>query len=260
MSMKSPAELFDLTGQTAVITGASSGLGVVFAQCLGAAGANVVLAARRKDRLKQLASDLEKSGVGAEPVACDVTREEDVDNMVDVTMNRFGRLDILVNNAGVAIPAPAETEPYEDFKRVMDINVNAQFLCSQRCGRKMLEAGQGSIINIASMLGVVGLGSIPQASYNASKAAMINMSRELAAQWSKRGVRVNAIAPGWFPSEMTTNMFDNERAQTFMQTRTLLKRGGRPEELAGALLLLASEAGSYITGQTIIVDGGWTAI
>ncbi|WP_028314046.1 SDR family NAD(P)-dependent oxidoreductase [Desulfatibacillum aliphaticivorans] len=260
MTMKSPAELFDLTGKTAVITGASSGLGVAFAQGLAAAGANVVLAARRTDRLKDLAANLEKTGVGAEPVTCDVTLENDVDNMVKATTDRFGRLDILVNNAGVAIPHPAETEPYESFKMVMDINVNAQFLCSQRCGRIMLEARSGSIINIASMLGLVGLGSIPQASYNASKAAMINMTRELAAQWSKRGVRVNAIAPGWFPSEMTTDMFGDERSEAFMEKRSLLRRGGRTEELIGALLLLASEAGSYITGQTIVVDGGWTAI
>ncbi|ACL01968.1 Short-chain dehydrogenase/reductase SDR [Desulfatibacillum aliphaticivorans] len=260
MNVKAPNELFSLKNQTAVITGASSGLGVAFARGLAAAGANIILAARRSQPLKQLSLELAKTGIGVQSVTCDVTREQDVDNMVDVAMECFGRLDILINNAGVATVHPAEDEPYEEFRRVMETNVNAQFLCAQRCGRIMLEAGKGSIVNIASMMGLVGIGVIPQAAYNTSKGAMINMTRELAAQWSKKGVRVNALGPGYFPSEMTTEMFDNEKSQNFIERRTLLKRAGRPEELIGPLLLLASEAGSYITGQTLIVDGGWTAV
>ncbi len=258
--MKKTNELFDLSGQVAVITGASSGLGVTFAKGLADAGAKVVLAARRHQRLKDLVAELEAAGNEALAVSCDVTKSQDVDNMVSAVLERFGRIDILVNNAGVGNVAPAEEESPEDFRRVMDINVTGMFICSQRCGRVMLEAGQGSIINIASIMGFVGIGVIPGASYHASKAAVINLTRETAAQWAQRGVRVNAIAPGWFPSEMTEEMFTEEKSQNFIRRHTPMARPGKPEELIGSLLLLASDASSYMTGQTLIVDGGWTII
>ncbi|MFW5931067.1 MAG: SDR family NAD(P)-dependent oxidoreductase [Desulfosalsimonas sp.] len=256
--MKNPKEFFDITGRVALVTGASSGLGAVFARGLAKAGASVVLAARRKDRIEDLRQSLESEGSGALSVQCDVSREKDVDDMVSAAMERFGKIDILVNNAGVSNVAPAEQEKAEDFRRVIDINVTGTFLCLQKCGGVMLEAGSGSIINIASVMGLLGIGLVPQASYNTSKAGVINLTRETAAQWARRGVRVNAIAPGWFPSEMTSPMFEDERSTRFMRRNTPMGRAGDPEELLGALLLLASDASSFITGQTIAVDGGWT--
>jgi len=258
--MSSALDLFRLDGRVAVVTGASSGLGVTFATGLAEAGASVVVAARRKDRLESLAAELESQGRKALAVACDVTREDEVEQLVQAALKRFGRLDILVANAGGAYIGPAEDEPVEDFQRVIGINVTGVFLCAKHCGRAMLQAGRGSIINIASVMGMVGIGALPQLSYNTSKGAVINMTRELAAQWAKRGVRVNALAPGWFPSEMTEGMFDNERSIQFIERRTPMGRAGRPEELLGALLLLASDASAYMTGQTIAVDGGWTIL
>jgi len=254
------SELFSLKDRVAVVTGASSGLGIVFAEGLAEAGAKVVVAARRKERLDALVGKLTAKGFEALAVVCDVTDADDVDRMVQAALERFGRIDILVNNAGLSVNLPAEEEPVEDFSRVMEINVTGTFICSQRCGRVMLEAGRGSIINIASMLGLVGIGTLAQASYTASKGAVVNMTRELAAQWARRGVRVNAIGPGFFPSEMTAELFDTEEGKGFIKRRTPMRRTGRPEELIGPLLLLASDAGSYITGQTIVVDGGWTSV
>jgi len=258
--MNSILNMFKLEGRTALVTGASSGLGVAFARGLASAGANVVVIARRKERLEALAADLEAAGRQALPVACDVTREDQVERLVQTVLGRFGRLDILVNNAGVSNVAPAEEEVLADFRRVLEVNTTAVFTCAKHCGRAMLQAGRGSIINIASVMGLVGIGALPQAAYNTSKGAVINMTRELAAQWAKRGVRVNAIAPGWFPSEMTEGMFDNERSIRFIERRTPMGRAGRPEELLGALLLLASDASGFITGETIVVDGGWSIV
>jgi NAD(P)-dependent dehydrogenase (short-subunit alcohol dehydrogenase family) len=253
-------KLFSLKDRVAVVTGASSGIGVTFAGALAEAGAKVVIAARRKERLDALVGELEGQGFEALAVACDVTDGGAVDEMVRAALERFGRIDILVNNAGLSVNLPAEEEPVEDFSRVMEINVTGTFICAQRCGRVMLEAGRGSIINIASMLGFVGSAPLAQASYTASKGAVVNMTRELAAQWARRGVRVNALGPGYFPSEMTTELFDTEEGKDFIVRRTPMRRPGRPEELVGPLLLLASDAGSYITGQTIVVDGGWTCV
>jgi NAD(P)-dependent dehydrogenase (short-subunit alcohol dehydrogenase family) len=252
--------MYRLDGRTAVVTGASSGLGAAFARGLADAGASVVAAARRADRLEGLAAEIRATGREALPFPCDVTREEEVERLVQATLDRFGRLDILVNNAGTSNVAPAESEALADFHRVIQVNVTGVFLCAKHCGKAMLQAGSGSIVNIASIMGMVGIGALPQAAYNTSKGAVVNMSRELAAQWAKRGVRVNAIAPGWFPSEMTEGMFDNEPSIRFIERRTPMGRAGRPEELLGALILLASDASSYITGQTIIVDGGWTMV
>lgn len=253
-----PSQLFSLEDRVAIVTGASAGLGITMAKGLADAGAKVVLAARRQERLDSLAAELAEAGTEALAVGCDVTKAADVDRLVGACLDRFGRLDILVNNAGVSNVIPAEDEKPEDFRWVLDVNVTGVFLCAQRCGRVMLEAGQGSIVNIASMFGIVASGTVPELSYTTSKGAVVNMTRELAAQWSKRGVRVNALGPGYFPSEMTTIMFEDERSLNYIKRRTLLQRGGRPEEFVGPLLLLASDAGSYITGQTIIVDGGWT--
>lgn len=251
---------FRLDGKVAVITGASSGLGVGMAEALASAGAGVVLVARRSERLHELAKRLEGEGGTALAVGADVANEDDVDRLVAATLDRFGRIDVLVNNAGITTVVPAENETLDELRRTLDVNLVGAFLCAQRFGRSMLAAGAGAIVNVASILGLVGVGQVPQVAYCASKGGMINMTRELAAQWARRGVRVNAIAPGWFPSEMTGAMFEDESSMKWVRYRAPMGRPGRPEELAGALLFLASDASSYVTGQVIAVDGGWTIV
>lgn len=253
-------DLFRLDGKTAVVTGASSGLGVVFARALAGAGASVVVSARRLDRLEKLAAEIERDGGRALAVACDVAVEDDVDALAAAAVDRFGRVDVLVANAGIADPRPAEQEPLQVWERVVGVNLTGVFLTNQRFGALMLERGAGSIVNIASVLGVVGAGQIPQASYTASKGGVVNLTRELAAQWARRGVRVNAIGPGWFESEMTEEMFASDQGVRWIRRKTPMGRAGRGEELAGPVVFLASDASSYVTGQTLLVDGGWTVI
>jgi NAD(P)-dependent dehydrogenase (short-subunit alcohol dehydrogenase family) len=250
-----PAEIFGLDGRVAIVTGASSGLGDRFARVLAAAGARVVGAARRADRLERLASEVE----GLEPCVCDVSVDEDLERLVSFTLERFGQVDMLVNNAGVGRAHPAEDEPAEHFRRVIDVNLNAVFMLSRIAARAMLERGSGSIVNIASMYGLVAAAPVAQASYCASKGGVVNLTRELGGQWARRGVRVNALAPGFFPSEMASEMIEDERSARFLRRNTPIGRPGLPHELDGALLFLASDASSYMTGQTLVVDGGWTA-
>ena len=260
MSVPGPAQLFSLEGRVAVVTGASAGLGVSLAEGLGAAGAKLVVAARREDRLKDLASRLEADGVECLAAPCDVSQEASIDALVARTLDRFGRVDVLVNNAGITEVVPAQDETVECFDGVLDVNLRGVFLCAQRFGRPMLEQGSGVIVNVASMLGLVGSGQVPQASYAASKGGVINLTRELAAQWARQGVRVNALAPGWFGSEMTAEMFESEKSHAWMRNRTPMGRPGREGELVGALLFLASDASTFVTGQTVAVDGGWTIV
>jgi NAD(P)-dependent dehydrogenase (short-subunit alcohol dehydrogenase family) len=257
---ESVARLFGLQGKVAVVTGASSGLGVAFAEALGGAGAKVVLTARRADRLQALRERLSSEGIDALAVAADIASESDVERLHRASVERFGRVDVLVNNAGVSESHPAEKEPMASFRRVIEIDLTSVFQCCQVFGRTMLEQRSGSIINVASMLGVVGSGQIPQASYTAAKGGVVNMTRDLGAQWARRGVRVNALAPGYFPSEMTSEMLSDERTVSWLKKRLPIGRTGETRELLGALLLLASDAGSYIVGQTIVVDGGWTVV
>jgi NAD(P)-dependent dehydrogenase (short-subunit alcohol dehydrogenase family) len=255
-----PGELFSLDGRVAVVTGASAGLGVSLAEGLAAAGAKLVLAARREERLKELAARLEAAGSECLAVACDVTAPDEIERLVARTLDRFGQVDVLVNNAGITEVVPAEEETLECWDRVVNINLRGLFVCSQRFGRVMLEREKGAIVNVASMLGLVGSGQVPQASYVASKGGVISLTRELGAQWARRGVRVNAIAPGWFASEMTEEMFGDEGSHRWMRGRTPMGRHGRDGELIGALLFLASDASSFVTGQTVAVDGGWSIV
>jgi NAD(P)-dependent dehydrogenase (short-subunit alcohol dehydrogenase family) len=248
------ARLFRLDGRVALVTGASSGLGHRFARVLAAAGAQVVAAARRADRLQALAD-----ASGVLPVPCDVTDDDDVDRLVASTIDRLGRIDVLVNNAGITATVPAEDEPLETFRAVMNVNVTALFHVTQAVGRHMLAAGSGNVINVASTAGLVATAPLKQASYTASKGAVVNLTRELAVQWARRGVRVNALAPGFFATEMTEGMLDDERSMTWVRSNAPIPRFGAEHELDGALLFLASDASSYCTGQTIVVDGGWTA-
>jgi hypothetical protein len=251
-----PLARFRLDSKVAVVTGASSGIGDRFARVLHAAGAQVVVAARREDRLKALADDC---GERLVPIAADLSLADDRERLVETVIDQFGRVDVLVNNAGIGYPYPAEDESLEHWAQVIEVNQTALFHLSQLFGRTMLERGSGVIVNVASILGMVASGQIPQVSYAASKGAVVNMTRELAVQWARRGIRVNAIAPGWFLSEMTQEMFDDESGRTFIRRNTPMGRPGEPSELDGALLYLASDASTYTTGAILAVDGGWLA-
>jgi NAD(P)-dependent dehydrogenase (short-subunit alcohol dehydrogenase family) len=258
--MNGPTEIFGLKDRVAVVTGASSGLGAAFAEGLCAAGARVVLAARRQDRLEALEARLTQSGAEVLSVRCDVAVASEVEALARHASERFGRVDVLVNNAGITNVVPALDEPLDQFRRTIDVNLVGAYHCAQLFGRAMIERGSGSIVNIASVLGLVGGGLIPQAAYAASKGGLISLTRELGAQWARRGVRVNALAPGWFPSEMTGEMFADEQGQRFIRSRTPMGRPGELSELIGPLLFLASDASSYMTGQVLVVDGGWTMV
>jgi hypothetical protein len=249
--------LFDLDGRVALVTGASSGLGDRFARALHGAGATVVLTARRADRLEQLAEAL---GDRVVVLPADLTEADQRAALVDGALAATGSLDVLVNNAGYGIPVPAEEETVEQLELTMAVNVTAPFHLSQLAARHMLERGRGSIVNIASIFGLVGSTPLREAAYCVSKGAVVNMTRQLGSEWCRRGVRVNAIAPGWFPTEMTQeSMFDDPSGRSYIERNTPIGRAGELHELDGPLLFLASDASSYVTGEVLAVDGGWLA-
>ena len=247
-------DLFQLDGRVALVTGASSGLGVAFAQALAEAGADVVLAARRVARLAETAGLVEEAGRRALTVPTDVAKPEDCQRAAAAAMAEFGRIDILVNNAGIATAVPASRETPEQFRQVIDINLNGSYWMAQACG-KVMQPGS-SIINISSVLGLTTAG-LPQAAYSASKAGLIGLTRDLAQQWTgRKGIRVNAIAPGFFESEMS-GQYQPGYLEA-MAARILAGKPGDPRHLAATLVWLASDAASYVTGQTIVVNGGVT--
>jgi hypothetical protein len=243
--------LFDLGGRVAIVTGASGGLGARFAATLAAAGASVIACARRLEPLERLAA--EHPSVAA--VRCDVTDDAQLRALVDDVVELHGRIDVCVNNAGISSDGASDPD---SFERVLEVNVRSVFALSQLVAEPMLQQGRGSIVNISSMFGIVASSPVPEAAYVASKAAVNGLTRELGAQWAAAGVRVNALAPGWFPTDMNAELFADERTANWVARTCPMGRVGRPDELDGALLFLASDASSYCTGQVIVIDGGWT--
>jgi len=253
--MLDPLQQFRLDGKVAIVTGASSGLGARFARVLHAVGATVVVTARRTERLDALVAELP----GSIAIAADVGVAADRERLITETLERAGRIDVLVNNAGIAHVVGIERETLDQFEQVLNVNTTAVWHLAKLCVLHMVERGSGSIVNVASMLGHVGSAPIKQANYCASKGAVVNLTRELALQLGRKGVRVNALCPGYFPSEMTEPMLGDEGSERYIERYGGMPRMGEEHELDGALLLLASDAGSYITGHSLLVDGGFTA-
>jgi NAD(P)-dependent dehydrogenase (short-subunit alcohol dehydrogenase family) len=245
-----------LAGKIVIVTGASSGLGVQLATALAAAGALPVLAARRSERLAVVAAALPE----ADTVVCDVTREDERERLVAQVLERHGRIDGLVNNAGTGATAPALRTPATTFSRVIELNLVAPYALSCLVAEHMRNGGNGggkSIVNVASVMGLRSLGEIPDAAYVASKAGLIGLTRELASQWGRYGIRVNAVAPGFFASEMTSELgADAESFPDWLTSQTPLRRGGRPGELDDSILFLLGERSSFVTGHVLTVDGG----
>lgn len=253
-------ELFDLSGRVALVTGGSRGLGKEIAEGLAEAGASLMLLARREQWLQPTVEEFRARAFKAEGMMCDVSNADQVQSVVDKTIETFGQIDILVNNAGITWGQPAEDMDIEKWRQVIEVDLTGAFLFAQRAGREMLKRKGGVIINVASVAGLKGSMENGQhiSGYVAAKGGLIALTRELAAKWARRGVRVNAIAPGFFPSRMTEKVL--EAAQSQIEAAVPMGRVGREGELKGVAVFLASEASGYITGQTIVVDGGSTSV
>ncbi len=253
--IKTPMELFDLSGRTALVTGASSGLGRRIARVLAAAGATVAVTARRTERLAEL--EAESSRITA--FTADLTDASERELLVSRVQSELGPIDILVNNAGAVNATSIENESLEDFSQMIELNLTASWHLMKLVGVSMVERQQGSIVNIASILGVVGATPAKDSGYSAAKGGLVNLTREMGLQWARKGVRVNAICPGWFQTEMIEDLTSTENGSSFITTNTPMMRVGQVNEIDGAVLLLASDAGSFMTGSIVMVDGGWTA-
>jgi len=238
-----------------LVTGATSGLGRRMAEVLHARGARIAIASRRQDRLDEVARGLP----GVVPVQCDLQEPESLDAVVAAVVDRLGPIDVLVNNAGMGYGVPAEEEPLDKVYALANVNLIAPYRLAQLVYPGMAERGKGSIVNVTSIAAHVGLGRIPQAFYAATKGGLLALTRELAAQWGRRGVRVNALAPGFFRSEMTESVLASEKLTDYVVSNSMMLRIGESSDLDGALLYLASDASEFMTGQTLLVDGGWTA-
>jgi NAD(P)-dependent dehydrogenase (short-subunit alcohol dehydrogenase family) len=243
--------------RVALITGPTSGIGEGFARRYATDGYDLVLVSRDAERLKALAAELShQGGRNVEVLSADLA---DAAARSRVAERLTAGVDVLVNNAGFGTPAPAEDEPMDHFRRTIDVNLTGLFSLTQLVARPMLAAGSGSIVNVASILGLVASSPIKEASYCAAKGAVVNLTRQLGVEWARKGVRVNAIAPGWFPTEMTNEMFEDGASIDFIRRQCPMGRPGATSELDGALLFLAGDASSYVTGHTLTVDGGWVA-
>ena len=247
---------FNFKGEVVVVTGGSRGLGLEIAHAFGQAGAKVVISARREQWLKEAENFLKDQGIAVDAMTCDVADANSVELLVQKTLQNNSKIDVLVNNAGLTWGAPAETMPLDRWKQVIDANITGTFLMSQAVGRHMLERNKGAIVNVASIAGLRG-GQLNTVGYNASKAAVINLTRALAIEWAARGIRVNAIAPGLFRTRMSEVLV--QRAEAANAPVAPLGRIGHPGELAPTVLFLASEGASYITGQVVAIDGGRSA-
>ena len=246
---------FDLTGRVAIVTGASSGLGAGLARALASVGARVAVVARRGDRLAAMADEL-----AGQAVECDLLDADQVAGVVPAVVEGLGAPEILVNAAGnIFSRERAEHEALDDIRRTVDLNLVAPFLLAQAVQPHMVETGRGAVVNIASIGGRVGVPGIPQASYAAAKLGLSGLTVELAVQWARHSIRVNTVAPGFFRSEITDSLYDDEKGRAWLARNTPLPGDGRVEDVTGAVLWLVSDAGRYVTGQTVVVDGGWTA-
>lgn len=263
VSSLSAKQLFDLTGRVAIITGGSIGLGRQMAEGLAEMGANVVLCARKQERCQQAAEELQRLGIKAIALACDVKNPASVQEMVSATVSQFGRIDILINNAGISWGAPVEEMRLEDWAKVIETNLTGSFLCAQAVGKAMIPQArrglsQGKIINIAS---VAGLGGAPvelsAIGYHASKGGVISFTKDLACKWAAYNIQVNAIAPGWFPTHMSSRAIEQHK-ELFL-SHIPLRRFGNEHDLKGAAVFLASDASNYVTGHVLVVDGGQSA-
>ena len=254
--MNDPLNVFRLDGKIALVTGASSGIGAQTVKLFSSLGAKVIAAARRKDRLQDLANQYPN----VMAVKCDVGDEADCKNLVEIVIKEYEKIDILINNAGISDPIPALEEDLDQFKRVIQIDLISCFHLAQLCAQHMeTQESGGAIVNVASIHGFVGSSPNNQPGYTAAKGGLINLTRELALEWARHGIRVNAIAPGYISTELTDEMIAGESGRKWIERNTPMRRPGEVNELDGAMLLLASDAGSYITGETIAIDGGWLA-
>jgi NAD(P)-dependent dehydrogenase (short-subunit alcohol dehydrogenase family) len=253
-------DMFDLKGKVAIVTGGGKGIGLKMAEGLAEAGANIVLCSRKVQACEKAAGDLGKLGVKSLALPCDVTSAKEIQAVVDETLRAFGRLDVLINNSGTNWGATPEDYPVEGWQKVMDTNINGLFQFSQIAGRAMIRQKGGNIVNITSIMGVVGTeAEVADAiAYSASKGAVISFTKDLAAKWAKHNIRVNAIAPGWFPTDMSQWVLDNHGERIL--SHIPMKRYGGEDELKGAAVFLASEASRYVTGIILPVDGGYLAI
>jgi gluconate 5-dehydrogenase len=252
---------FDLKGQVAVVTGASAGLGLQMAKAFANQGANLVLLARRENLLEENARAISQEyGVEVLPIVCDITLTEQVQNAVQKTIEHFGRVDILLNNAGTGATAPAEEITDQQLKHELEVDLFGTFVCAREFGKKMIEAGYGRIINIASIYGLVGNMIVGSSPYHAAKGGVVNLTRALAAEWGKYGITVNSICPGFFYTDLTTATLDSDYFQDIAKRSIPLGRYGKTGELDTCALFLASPNSTYVNGQNIAIDGGYTAV
>jgi len=252
--------LFDLKGKVALVTGASSGLGVQFAKALANQGADIAITARRVEKLEQVKREIESIGVKCFMIQCDVSKTDQIASMIARVKEHYGRIDILVNNAGVGRMFPAETQTDEEWLSVIDINLNAVYYVAREAGKVMIGQKYGKIINIGSLHSTVGMAGSPISAYCTSKGGVEMLTKALANEWARYNITVNAIGPAYFPSEMTASVVEDQQFLAAVKLYCPMGRVGRDGELDGAVVYFASDASSYTTGQLLTIDGGWTTI